>query len=184
MTQYRPRPEAQPQPQPVTLRRLEAGDAEVFRDFRLEGLSRHPEAFGADPKQEAAEDISAWRRRLTDNTVFGAFRDDRLLATAAFYRESRVKMRHKAVLWGVYVAEAARGQGLGRAVVEAAIAQARDEVAQLLTSVSVGNAPAERLYESLGFRTWGLQPRAFKADGRYVDEIELLLVFDEAPDSG
>ena len=173
--------EPEAQPRPFTLRRLEARDAAAFRAFRLEGLSRHPEAFGADPKEEAAEDISAWRRRLGDNAVFGAFRENQLVATAGYYRESRMKMRHKAMLWGVYVAEAARGQGLGRAVVEAAIAQARQEVSQLLTSVSVGNAPAERLYESLGFRTWGLQPRAFKADGRFVDEIELLLVFDDQP---
>ncbi len=177
MTQQARRPKAQPQP--FTVRRLLAEDAEAFRAFRLDGLSRHPEAFGADFDEEAEIDISEWRRRLSDNAVFGAFRDDRLLATAAFYRESRVKMRHKAVLWGVYVAETARGQGLGRAVVEAAIAEARQLVAQLLTCVSVDNAPAQRLYEELGFRAWGLQPRSLKIGERFVDEIDMLLVFED-----
>ncbi|MCG8318384.1 MAG: GNAT family N-acetyltransferase [Cytophagales bacterium] len=161
------------------VRRLTADDAEDFLALRLEGLSRHPEAFGADSAGDIALGMDEWRRRLTDNPVFGGFRDDRLLAAAGMYRESREKMRHKGVLWGVYVTEAAQGNGFGRAVVEAAVAEARQLVAQLMTSVSVGNQAALDLYLSLGFQPWGVQPRALKIGERYIDEVELLLIFDD-----
>lgn len=161
------------------VRRLTADDADDFLALRLEGLSRHPEAFGADSAGDIALGMDEWRRRLTDNPVFGGFRDDCLVAAAGMYRESREKMRHKGVLWGVYVTEAARGLGLGRAVVEAAVAEARQQVAQVMTSVSVGNQAALDLYLSLGFQPWGVQPRALKIGERYVDEIELLLIFDD-----
>ena len=161
------------------VRRLTAEDAEDFLALRLEGLSRHPEAFGADSAGDIALGMEEWRRRLTDNPVFGGFRDNRLVATAGMYRESREKMRHKGVLWGVYVTETARGFGLGRAVVEATVAEARQQVAQLMTSVSTGNQAALDLYLSLGFQPWGVQPRALKVGERYIDEIELLLILDD-----
>ena len=75
--------------------------------------------------------------------------------------------------------EAARGLGIGRAVVEAAVAEARQQVAQLMTSVSAGNQAALDLYLSLGFQPWGVQPRALKVEERYIDEIELLLILDD-----
>ena len=161
------------------VRRLTAEDAEDFLALRLEGLSRDPEAFGADSAEDIALGMDEWRRRLTNNPVFGGFRDDCLVAAAGMYRESPVKKRHKGVLWGVYVTEAARGLGFGRAVVEAAVTEARQQVAQLMTSVSAGNQAALDLYLSLGFQPWGVQPRALKVAGRYVDEVELLLVFED-----
>ena len=160
------------------VRRLTAEDAEDFLALRLEGLSRHPEAFGSDSARDIALGMDEWRRRLTDNAVFGGFCGDRLVAAAGMYRESPMKMRHKGVLWGVYVTEAAQGNGFGRAVVEAAVAEARQQVAQLMTSVSAGNQAALDLYLSLGFQPWGVQPRALKVGERYIDEIELLLIFD------
>ena len=161
------------------VRRLTVENSEDFLALRLEGLSRHPEAFGADSAGDIALGMEEWCRRLTDNPVFGGFRDHRLVATAGMYRESREKMRHKGVLWGVYVTEAARRNGFGRAVVEAAVAEARQKVAQLMTAVSAGNQAALDLYLSLGFQPWGVQPRALKVGERYIDEIELLLILDD-----
>ena len=166
------------------VRRLTAEDAEDFLALRLEGLSRHPQAFGADTARDAALGMDEWRRRLAGNPVFGGFHDDRLVGAAGMYRESPMKMRHKAVLWGVYVTEAARGLGLGRALVEAAVAEARQQVEQVMTSVSVGNQAALDLYLSLGFQLWGVQPRALKVEDRYIDEIELILLLEDDSKAG
>ncbi len=167
-------------PDSSVVRRLTAEDAEDFIALRLEGLSRHPKAFGADCAGDIALGIEEWRRRLVAHSVFGGFREGSLVAVAGLYRVSREKMRHKGQLWGVYVTEQARGFGLGRAVVESAVAEARQQVSQLMTSVSAGNLAALDLYLSLGFEPWGVQPRALKVDGQYIDEIELLLIFDDA----
>jgi ribosomal protein S18 acetylase RimI-like enzyme len=53
----------------------------------------------------------------------------------------------------VYVAPASRGQGLGRALVQAAIAKIRDAgLHGVSLNVASGNEAARRLYRSLGFR--------------------------------
>ncbi len=164
------------------IRRLTAEDAEAYRALRLEGLARHPEAFGAAYGDDARRPLSEWRERLASGTVFGAFRAGEILGTAGLLRNGAEKTRHKGVLVGVYVRDEARGAGLGRALVEAVIAAARDEVQQLLASVSADNEGARQLYEDLGFRAWGLQPRSLKVGGRYVDEVELVLFLDETLD--
>ena len=74
-------------------------------------------------------------QRLDGGAVFGAFAEGRLAGTAGFAIPQREKKRHKGVLWGVYVQEAARGQGIGRALVEAVIGHAAGRVEQLHATV-------------------------------------------------
>lgn len=163
------------------IRRLLAADAGAYRDLRLEGLRLHPEAFGAAYEDEARMSDADWRERLAGSVIFGAFRQQTLVGTAGSYRPPGAKQRHKALLVGVYVSEAARGGGVARALVQAVIEQARGEVGQILTTVNAANGSAWRLYESLGFRQWGLQPRSLKVGEGYVDEVEMVLFFDEPP---
>ena len=159
------------------IRRLTPGDAEAFRAVRLEGLERQPEAFSASLDNESAKSLMDWRTRLEMTSVFGAFVDNHLMGVAGFYRCTGVKLHHKGVLWGVYVRDEVRGQGVGRALVEAVVGTARGEVDQLLTTVNAANERAKRLYESVGFLVWGIQPRSMKLGSRFVDEAELVLHF-------
>ena len=161
------------------VRRLMAEDADAYPTLRLEGLSRHPAAFGASYTDDARRTQAEWRERLTESAIFGAFRAESLVGTAGLFRESAEKTRHKAVLVGVYVQDEARGDGLGRALVAAVIAEARGKAEQLLATVRADNEGARRLYEALGFKTWGLHPRSLKIGERYVDEAELVLFLDD-----
>ena len=161
------------------VRRLTAEDADAYRALRLEGLSLHPEAFGASYAVDARRTLAEWRERLTERAIFGAFWAESLVGTAGLYRDRAEKTRHKAVLVGVFVRDEARGDGLGRALVEAVIAEARGKAEQLLATVGADNEGARRLYEDLGFTTWGLQPRSLKIGERYVDEAELVLFLRE-----
>jgi RimJ/RimL family protein N-acetyltransferase len=74
---------------------------------------------------------------------------------------------------GVSVARAWRGQGVGRALMESAIAAARTspELARLSLRVFSSNAPALRLYESLGFKVEGRRPGHLRVRGREDDLI-------------
>lgn len=70
------------------------------------------------------------------------------------------------------VASAARGRGVGRALVEDSLAQGRAHGFRVLqfNAVVATNASARHLYESLGFVPLGTVPGGFRMpDGKYED---------------
>jgi GNAT superfamily N-acetyltransferase len=155
----------------ISIRRLTADDAAAFRAIRLEALERHPEAFQSVHRDEAAEPLDRIAERLARSTVFGASRGDGLVGMAGFFVHQGEKVRHKGVLWGMYVQAEARGLGIGAALVERVIAHARAEVEILGLSVVTENVSARRLYERLGFVAYGTELRAMKQNGIYYDEV-------------
>jgi ribosomal protein S18 acetylase RimI-like enzyme len=160
----------------VTVRRLGPGDAAIFRALRLEGFARHPLEFRIAPEDEASLTMAHVEARIGADYVVGGFTPDGALAgIGGLTRYAGAKLRHKALLWGMYVREAARGQGLGDAIVVDLLAHARAtgvEIVQL--TVVAENARARRLYERHGFTTYGTEPSAVKTetgDGFvYLDE--------------
>lgn len=158
------------------LRRLEARDVDAYRSFRLDGLKRHPESFGASYEDEAKQPLDWFANRLTVAAIIGAFDAAGALAgVAGLTIPSAIKTRHKGVLWGMYVLEAARGSGVSKRLVEAVIDEARGKVEQLQLTVVSSNAAAIRLYSKLGFVGYGLEARALCVDGQYFDEMLMAL---------
>lgn len=76
---------------------------------------------------------------------------------------------------GYMVAAAARGRGLGRALCEHSLAEARRLGYHAMQyNLVVATNPAVRLWERMGFRTVGRLPDAFRPPGRgYVDALVL-----------
>lgn len=163
------------------VRAFSATDAPAFRRIRLEALQRHPEAFGASFAAESATDEAGFTARLAANTppsaIFGAFDGDEIVGMAGFALRGAEKLRHKGVLWGVYLRDSHRGHGHGRRLVGHVIAHARAHVSALQATVVTANADAAALYRALGFVTYGIERDALRVDGRCFDEalIELRL---------
>ena len=159
------------------IRKLAACDAAAFQALRLEGLANHPCEFGTAYEEEACLSIGEIERRLDQGQIYGAFLDGNLAAVAGFRRYDRIKKRHKAELFGVYVKKGARGKKLGEAVVRHVIAVARRDAEQLLATVASLNLPAKALYAKLGFQVFGVEPRGQKVGDRYYDQEHLVLMF-------
>ena len=87
---------------------------------------------------------------LDDETFVGVFRDGVLIAAAGTHVISDAL--GIAAIGAVYAHPERRGEGLGRVVTAAAIGRVADRVATIGLNVSVDNAPARAVYESLGFR--------------------------------
>lgn len=163
------------------IRSLGVADANEYRRVRLDALRLHPEAFGSDYAEEAALPSAQFVQHLTARglTRFGGFAQGSLVGLATLSLESRVKVQHKAHLFGMYVDSAHRGTGLARRLVEAVIAGAREGGAVVLDlSVTAGNEAAQRLYRQMGFVPYGLERRAFKIDDRYLDSELMALDLD------
>jgi L-amino acid N-acyltransferase YncA len=75
----------------------------------------------------------------------------------------------------MYVRPASRRSGAGRQLVQAVIQTARQKVERVLLAVVSDNQPALRLYQTLGFRQYGLEKNALKHNGKYSDEILMSL---------
>ena len=162
----------------VNIRRLRAADAEALVALRQEALELEPLAFGASAEDDVALSCESVRTFLGDDehqAVFGQFDGADLIGMTGLIRASKVKQRHKATIWGMYVNPRARNEGVGRALLMAAIEHARGwGLDQVQLTVTEAAPHAKQLYESAGFRVWGRERRALHWKGRFVDEYHLV----------
>ena len=162
---------AQLGPSQPKVERLGGADAEAFRELRLEGLKKHPEAFGASWAEEASLSTGDFERRLNSSAVFGVRNADQTLdGVVGFFVIGGEKQRHKGVLWGMYVRPEMRNLGIGWALVRQVITYAKPTVEELRLTVLPSNETARRLYSRAGFEKYGTEPRALKLGDIYLNE--------------
>ncbi|WP_189945066.1 GNAT family N-acetyltransferase [Streptomyces roseolus] len=81
---------------------------------------------------------------------------------------------HVRQIQGLAVADAARGRGVGRALLRAALAKAAADGATRITLRVLGhNGPARALYEAEGFTVEGVLPGEFVFDGVPADDVHM-----------
>ena len=162
----------------MEVRKLTEADAEAFWNIRLRALRDNPESFGASYEEILERGIAGIAQGLRkrdaapDDVTFGAFDGSTLVGIAGFRREEEAKRRHKGVIWGMYVPQELRGRGIGKALLQAAIAYARTlpGLEQINLAVVLTNREARHLFISLGFETYGLERQALKLHDRYFDQ--------------
>ena len=150
----------------VTIRRLTGADAALFQSLRLAALAE-----ALTPLDEIARNIGRAR-------IWGAFAGADLVGMAGMGVDPGAKKRHKGYVFYVYVAPAHRRAGIAERIMRRLLAEDAAGLDAVILSVTVGNAPARRLYEKLGFVRYGTEPRALKVDGRFIDEDLMVLLRD------
>jgi len=166
---------------PVTIRRLVPADLAAYKALRDHMLAAHPESFTSDPAPERAPESYLSRLGLQcpegGEFTLGAWQFGRLVGAVSCERDARTKVRHIGHIIGMMVRAETRGLGIGRALLEACIAQARaaDGLVMLTLTVTAGNAAAVHLYERAGFVRYGRLPRAILVDGAYHDKDQMSL---------
>lgn len=167
----------------MNIRLLTENDVIPFQALRLRGLQETPDAFAVTSEEFQQESLAQMAERLRlesdppERFVLGAFENETtLIGMVGFFRETLSKMRHKAVVWGMYVAPEVRGQGIGKRLLQDLLkrSEALPGLEQVHLTVVTTNEVARRLYATSGFRVYGLEPHAFKQGERYLDE-ELML---------
>lgn len=164
----------------MTTLRLTPQHAQAYRALMLDAYARHPDAFTSSVDERAALPLAWWQARLSDGpdaaeAVWASVVGDAIQGVTGLSFERREKVRHKATLFGMYVRPDARGQGLGRQLVDAVLAHARvcPDIGLLQLTVTEGNAGAIALYRSAGFEVWGREPMAVRVGEGFVHKLHM-----------
>jgi ribosomal protein S18 acetylase RimI-like enzyme len=128
--------------------RLTESDWRLFAGVRLRALTDSLGQDDAQYQQEVTFTAARWRRRLRDHAHFAALIGDRPVGLIG----AQLENVDTVYLYSLWLDPAARGQGLARALVAAAVDWARDRRARTVTlRVAADNAVARGVYESMGF---------------------------------
>jgi ribosomal protein S18 acetylase RimI-like enzyme len=152
----------------INIRKLNAEDAMIYQNIRLKALKDNPTAFSSSYEEEKNRDIEGVKDRLSQSNAhtFGAFDNDLLIGIISLVTESRIKTRHTADIYGMYVNPSYRKQGIGKKLVEhvISIAKRKGVIEKIRLSVTDSNVEAIKLYESVGFKTYGYEKNSMKID--------------------
>lgn len=145
-----------PTPTMHTIRRLNAGEASVYRSLRLEALKDSPEAFSTSYESALKRDDDSWTLQA-DSSAHGSDRAtfivlaDRPIGLAALYRDAD----HPSVgeLLQMWIAPSHRGGGAAADLLDHLFRwAARHSFASIRAEVTQGNLRALRFYEKYGFQ--------------------------------
>jgi GNAT superfamily N-acetyltransferase len=122
----------------LILRRLAAPDPAYYRELRLEGLRSHPEAFSSSWEDESSRPLDWFAEWLEGNAVFGdnSSADPAIAGVVGLHVPEAFKLRHKGVLWGMFVQPERQGTGLGTALLARVIEHAAQVVEEVRLTMS------------------------------------------------
>ncbi len=159
----------------LTLRRLTSDDAEQYNRLRLHAFQSNPKSFARSYEEEVKVPLDEVAKRLDSGVYFGVFDGDKLVGSVSLCKEELDKMSHKADAREMYVDDRERGKGIGKKLLTALFEEAEQQgVQELQLAVWAENAPAVKLYKSMGFVVWGTEKNALRlADGTTLDEFHM-----------
>lgn len=159
------------------IRPIKPEETAQYSQLRSEALSHNADTFGGTFEEFIETPYYKGEKQLEvteHNYILGAFdkQTGELVGMVGFRREARIKMKHKAFIWGMYVTPSHRRKGLARKLVGEVIQRAKrlEGLEQLRLFVITINKEARLLYLSLGFLVYGYEQRALFYQGKHYDE--------------
>ena len=149
---------------------MTADDAEAVLAIYAEGVATGDATFQTEiPSWGEWDAAHLARPRLAARDA-----DGRVLGWCALSPVSRREVYRGVAEESVYVAAAARGRGVGRALLEAMVHESEAaDVWTLQTGIFPENAASLALHEACGFRVLGVRERIGRHHGRWRDVVFL-----------
>jgi len=161
----------------LSVRRIQVGEGELFKQIRLTALCESPSAFSSTYESALKRSAESWREQAdssaegSDRATFIAFLDDSPIGIAALYRDK--ERTDTGEVLQVWVSPEYRGTGVAVSLMDALFRWARESgFRRVLTAVTQGNDRALKFYRKYGFKL----ARETSSDGPenvLVEEIEV-----------
>ncbi|HTE42354.1 MAG TPA: GNAT family N-acetyltransferase [Steroidobacteraceae bacterium] len=159
----------------VAIRDLVAADVGVYRALWLSALTEHAHNFRTALEDDPKPGIPT--RFSTDSFTLGAWSGNELYGIVSLDCEPRAKLKHKALLFRMFVHPKTSSAGLGRGLLAATIAKARaaTDLQQITLTVLATNVRAQTLYTSMGFEEFARERASVRIGDEFVDELQMVL---------
>ena len=156
---------------------IKSDQLKQYKDFLSVGLLYDEENFRITPTDDLTAPFPT--KDKEDSFTLGAFIDKQLTGIVSFSRDGidREKLRHKGVLFRMYVSNSFRGKGIAKKLIGELLNRVKqiDSIEQINLTVIANNAYAKTLYEKFGFITFGTEQNAIKWKGKYFTEDQMVL---------
>jgi len=148
-----------------------------YKAFLAVGLVNDENNFRITPSDDLDTPFPTKDRE--DSFTLGAYINHTLAGVVSFTRDGadREKLRHKGILFRMYVSKDFRGKGIARKLVEELVNRVKkiNDIEQINLTVIANNATAKTLYEKFGFQIFGSEINAIKWKGNYFTEDQMVL---------
>jgi RimJ/RimL family protein N-acetyltransferase len=165
----------------IDYRILTFEDRDKYRQIRLECLKNYPQNFGSLYENESLSDTLKFDTIISqgDSTdfLYGAFDNQKLVATCGNIQEKRIKTKHISEISHVYVSPEYGSKGIATELLSLTIEKvfSNTEVEQIMLGVVASNLHAISLYEKSGFIKYGVLENYYKFNDEYEALVHMVL---------
>ncbi len=161
----------------IYIKEIKSNQVKEYKDFLRSGLIEDEENFRITPNDDLNSPFPTKDRE--DSFTLGAYFNDCLAGVVSFTRDGadREKLRHKGILFRMYVDRDFRGKRIANKLIDELIARVTsiDDIEQINLTVIANNAIANNLYEKFGFKMFGSEENAIKWKNKYFTENQMAL---------
>lgn len=162
----------------VEIREMTSDQNCLYKQFLSSGFIEDEESFRITKNDDLNAPFPT--KDTQDNFTLGAYVENTLAGVVSFTRDGidREKLRHKGILFRMYVAKEFRGQGISKRLIEKLLIRVRElrDIEQINLTVISNNITAKALYTKFGFENYGLEKNAIKWHGKYFNEDQMVLI--------
>jgi len=160
----------------ITIGKLDEPDWEKYKKLRFEALELEPLAFGSTVVENNYSE-EEWKRRLK-NHIF-AFANGEPVGMIAYLVNSRIKFKHVAEIFSVYLKKEFRGKGISKQLLHEVVNTLKSNgvTNKVRLTVNPEQISAVGLYKKFGFIKVGTLRNELFEFGKFHDEIIMELYF-------
>lgn len=161
----------------MDIRLLSQSDASLWKSIRLESLLNYPENYLSSFEEERLRSDKQWEEVIENNQIYGLFKDTQLASIVSLSPKTTYKHQHKGEIWGVYTRPQFQCKGLAYQLLAYVLEQAEKYLELCYLNCTTSNQGAYRIYQKLGFETYGIELKSIFVNQQYYDEYLMAIDF-------